>query len=208
MCCTFGARDPEREHRQEDEDTMRTRGITIFAGAILCVLAAGPAMGQQQGSEKHPAPPDRATTPPGGTTDVDAPSSRKSRSPEFDSNQQRQQSLQADRDRKSGAMNPYRGRPDGIPQPDDAASRQPTGRAADDPAATNDKGTGMTSARIRQLQAVLKGQGHDPGPIDGVMGARTQDALRAFQSAQQLESTGEADGETLEKLGIGDRDGR
>jgi peptidoglycan hydrolase-like protein with peptidoglycan-binding domain len=66
----------------------------------------------------------------------------------------------------------------------------------------------MTSSQVRQIQAVLRGEGHDPGPIDGVMGARTQEAIRSFQSAHNLERTGEANSETLEKLGIGDGAGQ
>jgi hypothetical protein len=33
--------------------------------------------------------------------------------------------------------------------------------------------------QVRQIQETLKAQGQDPGPIDGVMGARTQEALRS-----------------------------
>ena len=62
---------------------------------------------------------------------------------------------------------------------------------------------GMNSDQVRRAQEALRAQGHDPGPIDGVMGARTQQALRDFQTSQQLNSTGQLDRETMEKLGIG-----
>ena len=40
---------------------------------------------------------------------------------------------------------------------------------------------GSTDAAVRDLQAALKALGHDPGPIDGVFGAMTESAVRAFQ---------------------------
>jgi peptidoglycan hydrolase-like protein with peptidoglycan-binding domain len=43
---------------------------------------------------------------------------------------------------------------------------------------------------VRRVQEALKDKGHDPGAIDGVMGPRTQQALRAFQSAQNIQATG------------------
>jgi murein L,D-transpeptidase YcbB/YkuD len=55
---------------------------------------------------------------------------------------------------------------------------------------------------IRQAQEALKSQGHDPGPIDGVMGPQTRQALRAFQSSNGLKQTGMLDAETKQKLNI------
>jgi hypothetical protein len=40
------------------------------------------------------------------------------------------------------------------------------------------------SAMTRELQLQLRGEGHDPGPIDGIYGPRTEAALRTFQLAQ------------------------
>jgi Putative peptidoglycan binding domain len=57
---------------------------------------------------------------------------------------------------------------------------------------------------IRQAQEALKNQGHDPGPIDGVMGPQTRQALRAFQSSNGLKQTGMLDAETKQKLNIED----
>jgi Putative peptidoglycan binding domain len=56
--------------------------------------------------------------------------------------------------------------------------------------------------QVRQTQTALKAQGHDPGPIDGVMGARTQAALRAFQGSNSLSTSGQLDAPTMEKLGV------
>jgi putative peptidoglycan binding protein len=57
-------------------------------------------------------------------------------------------------------------------------------------------------AGVKQVQEALKAQGHDPGPIDGVMGPQTQEALRAYQRSQNLTETGRLDPETSEKLGV------
>ena len=56
-------------------------------------------------------------------------------------------------------------------------------------------------AQVEQMQRALKQQGHDPGPIDGVMGAQTRDALRAYQKKHGLKVTGQLDDETVAKLG-------
>lgn len=62
---------------------------------------------------------------------------------------------------------------------------------------------GMSSQQdVRQAQEALKNQGHDPGPVDGVMGSQTRQALRAFQSKNGLKQTGMLDAETKQKLNI------
>jgi peptidoglycan hydrolase-like protein with peptidoglycan-binding domain len=55
---------------------------------------------------------------------------------------------------------------------------------------------------IRQAQEALKSKGRDPGPIDGVLGARTVAALNDYQKAEGLTPTGKLDTKTLESLGI------
>ncbi|MGH7835754.1 MAG: peptidoglycan-binding domain-containing protein [Candidatus Binatia bacterium] len=55
---------------------------------------------------------------------------------------------------------------------------------------------------VKKVQEALKDKGHDPGPIDGVMGPKTQEALRAFQQSNNLKATGGIDAETAQKLGI------
>jgi peptidoglycan hydrolase-like protein with peptidoglycan-binding domain len=54
---------------------------------------------------------------------------------------------------------------------------------------------------IERAQHALKQAGHDPGPIDGVMGARTRAALEAYQKQQGLEASGQLDPATAAKLG-------
>lgn len=55
---------------------------------------------------------------------------------------------------------------------------------------------------IREAQEALKNQGQDPGPIDGIMGPKTRQALRAFQSKHGLKQTGTLDAATKEKLNV------
>ena len=63
-------------------------------------------------------------------------------------------------------------------------------------------GVHASTDQVRQIQTALKTQGHDPGPIDGVMGVRTQAALRAYQGSNSLSTSGKADAATMEKLGV------
>ncbi|MDX1605496.1 MAG: peptidoglycan-binding protein [Candidatus Competibacterales bacterium] len=53
---------------------------------------------------------------------------------------------------------------------------------------------------VRQVQQQLQAQGFDPGPVDGVAGAGTETAIRAFQRQQKLAVDGRADTALLERL--------
>ena len=55
---------------------------------------------------------------------------------------------------------------------------------------------------ILRIQKQLRALGYDPGPPDGTIGPKTRDALRKFQSAKRLQSTGEIDTVTLDALGV------
>jgi peptidoglycan hydrolase-like protein with peptidoglycan-binding domain len=59
---------------------------------------------------------------------------------------------------------------------------------------------GRASADVRSAQQALKGKGFDPGPIDGVMGPRTEAALKEFQQKENLTVTGSLDAETNARL--------
>lgn len=60
----------------------------------------------------------------------------------------------------------------------------------------------LTPRRIRQAQTRLQATGFDPGPIDGVLGRGTREAIRQYQKTFDLPVTGELDSATLEDLGI------
>ncbi len=61
--------------------------------------------------------------------------------------------------------------------------------------------TNMTSTTIRDLQVALQKAGYDPGPIDGIYGVRTRDAVRSFQQAKNLPA-GSLTIETLKALDV------
>ena len=53
---------------------------------------------------------------------------------------------------------------------------------------------------IRQIQGVLQERGYDPGPLDGVLGKKTREALRRFQKDHRLAVTGDIDTDTKTTL--------
>lgn len=57
-------------------------------------------------------------------------------------------------------------------------------------------------ATVRQVQEALLKAGYDPGPIDGVMGPRTEQALSRYQQAKGLSSSANLDAQTLSALGV------
>ena len=65
---------------------------------------------------------------------------------------------------------------------------------------------GMSSVSaddIKKAKEALKAKGLNPGPMDGTLDSKTQQALREFQQANKLPVTGALDPQTAEKLGIG-----
>jgi localization factor PodJL len=65
------------------------------------------------------------------------------------------------------------------------ADSQPAPQVASPPRALTDE----ESAALADVQAKLAALGYDPGPADGVMGARTRAAIRAFQADAGLPVT-------------------
>lgn len=55
-------------------------------------------------------------------------------------------------------------------------------------------------SRMKQVQQALKKAGYEPGPIDGVLGKRSTQALRAFQKSHGLTPDGVVGSFTWEKL--------
>jgi hypothetical protein len=53
---------------------------------------------------------------------------------------------------------------------------------------------------VRAAQLLLTYGGYNVGPVDGVLGAHTMAALRAFQTKNGLRATGQTDGATMETL--------
>jgi peptidoglycan hydrolase-like protein with peptidoglycan-binding domain len=55
---------------------------------------------------------------------------------------------------------------------------------------------------VKKVQETLRAKGYDPGPIDGVMGSKTRQALSQYQKAENLPVTGHLDAGTAGKLGV------
>ncbi len=65
--------------------------------------------------------------------------------------------------------------------------------------------TNMTSDRITDIQRALKAKGFDPGPIDGVIGSSTIEAVNGFQKANKLPTDRYLNVATVNALGISPR---
>jgi peptidoglycan hydrolase-like protein with peptidoglycan-binding domain len=59
----------------------------------------------------------------------------------------------------------------------------------------------LTAEGIRTVQQALQKKGFDPGPIDGIMGPQTEQAVRKFQDAYGISTSGRIDNQTLYALG-------
>jgi peptidoglycan hydrolase-like protein with peptidoglycan-binding domain len=76
-------------------------------------------------------------------------------------------------------------------------------QSTDQPTAQLDMRTvpALDQDKIRQVQLGLRDKGFDPGPIDGVAGVRTKEAVRNFQDRYGMKASGEIDNQTLYALG-------
>jgi hypothetical protein len=63
----------------------------------------------------------------------------------------------------------------------------------------------FVDVRIRSAQEALARNGFKVGPTDGLLGPRTQSALREFQRQRGLTPSGQLDNETLKALDVADR---
>lgn len=61
-------------------------------------------------------------------------------------------------------------------------------------------GEAKSRPNVKQVQIALKNAGFDPGLLDGKMGKRTTDAIKAFQRAQNLPVDGKVGRETWSLL--------
>lgn len=59
-----------------------------------------------------------------------------------------------------------------------------------------------TQSLVTSVQAALENEGYDPGPIDGLLGNQTEEAIEDYQSDNGLYVTGEIDRPLLESLGL------
>ncbi len=61
---------------------------------------------------------------------------------------------------------------------------------------------GSRGASVQHLQQLLRNEGYDPGPIDGIFGARTQSAVMAFQRDTHIAVDGIVGVQTWTALGV------
>jgi peptidoglycan hydrolase-like protein with peptidoglycan-binding domain len=59
----------------------------------------------------------------------------------------------------------------------------------------------LNSQWILKVQQALQRKGFDPGPIDGVFGPMTREAVRGYQDRYGMPATGELNNQTLYALG-------
>jgi peptidoglycan hydrolase-like protein with peptidoglycan-binding domain len=62
----------------------------------------------------------------------------------------------------------------------------------------------LNEDKVRRVQQALQSKGFDPGPIDGVIGPRTEDAIRGFQDRYGIKTSAKVDNQTLYALGTPD----
>jgi peptidoglycan hydrolase-like protein with peptidoglycan-binding domain len=77
--------------------------------------------------------------------------------------------------------------------PKDAHPREPSSQTMPSEARSQEK-------VVRDAQIALRDAGFEPGRIDGVMGPRTQAAVREFQASHGLPQTGMLDKSTQQRL--------
>lgn len=54
----------------------------------------------------------------------------------------------------------------------------------------------------KKVQETLHDKGFYNGPVDGIMGHQTREAIRQYQKSEDMPVTGQLDGKTAEKLGV------
>lgn len=136
--------------------------------------------------------------PQGSSPDPSAPETSKSREP----GQSKSQKDQSGDIKGSGSQ---AGSPE-IQEPSQRRGQKSLGgseKAQGQPSESRTGRAGTGSEDIKKIQEALKEKGHDPGPIDGVAGPKTREALKAFQSASGIEATGRVDAQTAKALGTG-----
>ena len=62
---------------------------------------------------------------------------------------------------------------------------------------------GADKQTVSDVQQALKDKGFDPGPVDGIMGPQTREAVKKFQDKQaDMKATGQLNQQTLSALGV------
>lgn len=75
---------------------------------------------------------------------------------------------------------------------------------AHDTATEHEHGTRLSRSEIREVQRQLDSAGYPIASADGVMGPKTETAIRNFQRDKGINATGELNDETMKALRGGD----
>jgi peptidoglycan hydrolase-like protein with peptidoglycan-binding domain len=65
------------------------------------------------------------------------------------------------------------------------------------------KGVKLNKSTVEAAQKALADRGYQPGPVDGIVGPKTQAATSKFQADKGLKQTGQLNADTLTKLDVG-----
>jgi lipid-binding SYLF domain-containing protein len=82
------------------------------------------------------------------------------------------------------------------------SSAHPVDEAKSGPTGAKDRPAQLSNADIKMAQQRLHHKGFDVGTVDGVVGPRTREGIRAFQKQQNMPVTGRLDVQTAAKLGL------
>jgi hypothetical protein len=163
------------------------RYVEVISTCAIAALAVTPAFGQSGGTSSG------ATGPAAPTQDQRRPDTP-------------QPGMSGPGPTQPGMTQPEPNRPGAREDAVKGTRDQDTAKGQPDmkgkPHMNRDMSKSANAGQIRRIQEQLKAQGHDPGPIDGVMGPQTEQALRSYQKQENLPETGQLDQETLGKLGI------
>lgn len=67
---------------------------------------------------------------------------------------------------------------------------------------SSQQASSQSQEMVKQAQEKLSAAGHDAGEPDGIMGPKTQSALKEFQESKGLQASGELDQKTMAALGM------
>ncbi len=169
------------------------RWRSIFALAVAGALVASPVLAQQSGGGTSPQTGSEQSKP----SDAPKPDAAKPSDSSAPAASPKTGSDPAKDATKSDAT-----KPDGAKSDPMKSDKMKSDTMKSGEMKSGEKAAGGNREQVRAAQQALKDKGHDPGSIDGVMGPKTQSALKDYQKAQGLKETGRLDAETMAKLGV------
>jgi hypothetical protein len=193
--------------KKKKEKNMKRKEMVsaLFLAAAMLSMNSAPAAAQSVGgSQSERSGSDTQTPlPPGSPSAGSGDAGKAGKSPATPS--QSSGKAQSNKDTSVGGTQSERSGSDTqtpLPKGSRSATSSDPSKVGQGPrSASGSQGLGREQD-VRQAQEALKNQGHDPGPIDGVVGSQTRHAIREFQSKNGLKQTGMLDAETKQKLNI------